>query len=188
MAPLPSSPDRRPSAIGARRPAPGTPSAEELIGRVRAVSGAADGLVALLDARGVAGERHLLSAWAHLGRSRQRGIERLRDRSAEFLLYVAGEPQLPRALARVGIAADTESFVAVAEPPRTATDLVGELGLVVDPEAYPRPVTEAVLDRLGIDATERSSVPPALWERLVLERVALVDLSAPPPSRRPSDR
>ncbi len=136
-------------------------------------------LVALFDSDAIAGERHLLSAWAHLGRSRSRGDARLRDRSAEFALYVAGDDQLPRALAKVGVSDATERFVLVAERPREPGELLARFSLEADPTAYPRPVNEAMLDRLGILAPERSAVPASAWEGLVLERVALVDLAAP---------
>ncbi len=130
----------------------------------------------LFDARAVAGEAHLLSAWAHLGRARARGEARLRDRGAELALYVAGDDQLPRALARVGIGEDTETFVLVAEKPRRLPSLLEAFGLVEDPSVYPRPADAATLERLGIGAEERGSVPEASWEGLVLERVALLDL------------
>jgi tRNA threonylcarbamoyladenosine modification (KEOPS) complex Cgi121 subunit len=133
--------------------------------------------VALFDARGVAGERHLLSAWAHLGRSRGRGEARLRDRGAEFALYVSGEDQLPRALARIGVSDSTEQFVVVAERPLDPAELVGRFGLAADETAYPRPVDEHTLDQLGITEAERAAVPRSAWEGLVLERVALVDLA-----------
>jgi tRNA threonylcarbamoyladenosine modification (KEOPS) complex Cgi121 subunit len=179
VSPLPP-PDQRPlQALGARRPAPGTPSTAELVRSLRALAQEVPQLVALFDARSIAGERHLLSAWAHLGRSRARGEPRLRDRGAEFALYVAGDDQLPRALSKVGISDESVEMVVVAERPLEPARVVERLGLSPDPSAYPRPVEEALLERLGITAPERGSVPTTAWEGLVLERVALVDLSAP---------
>ena len=136
-------------------------------------------LVAVFDARSIAGERHLLSAWAHLGRSRSRGESRLRERGAELALYLAGDDQLPRALAKVGIGDSTETFVVVAERPLDPSALVGRFGLVPDAAAYPRAVDGTTLERLGIEPAERDAVPPSAWEGLVLERVALLDLAAP---------
>ena len=178
MAPLPS-PEKRPLvALGARRPSPGTPTTKELIVSLRRLGAEAPELLALFDAAAIAGDRHLLSAWAHLGRSRARGESRLRDRNAEFALFVAGDDQLPRALAKVGFNDATDQFVVVAEKPREVAPIVGALGLVEDPTAYPRPVDAALLDRLGIGASDRQVVPPEGWEGLVLERVALLELSA----------
>lgn len=187
MVPLPPPEERALRAAGARRPAPGAPSSAELVRTLRALVGEAPGLVALLDSDAVAGERHLLSAWAHLGRSRSRGGARLRDASAEFVLYVAGDDQLPRALAKVGVTDATERFVVVAERPREPTALLERFGLEADAAAYPRPIDVAMLERLGISEADRSAVPEASWEGLILERVALVDLAAAP-ARSPASK
>jgi len=179
MAPLPAPEERPVRAVGARRAHPPAPSTASIIGTLRELAQSSPALVALFDARAVAGERHLLSAWAHLGRARSRGEGRLRDRGAEFALYVAGDDQLPRALAKVGVTDSTEQFVLVAEKPHDPASLLSRFDLAADPGAYPRPVDAAMLDRLGIEAAERQSVPESGWEGLVLERVALLDLSAP---------
>ncbi|HTT73187.1 MAG TPA: KEOPS complex subunit Cgi121 [Thermoplasmata archaeon] len=179
MPPLPPPEERPLRAAGARRPATGQPTTAALVATLRTIAQETPNLVAVFDARAIAGERHLLSAWAHLGRSRARGERRLRDRSAELALYVAGDDQLPRALKKVGVTDDTEAIVVVAERPLDPAELVPRFGLVPDPAAYPRPVDADLLERLGIGATERGAVPTAAWEGLVLERVALVDLTAP---------
>lgn len=176
--PLPSPETRALFALGARRARPHEPTVPEVVRTLRGFGADGGPLVALFDARGIAGERHLLSAWAHLGRARARGESRLRDRSAELALFVAGEDQLPRALAKVGVQAETEAFVLVGERPRSPDELLGAFRLVEDPSAYPRPVDEAVLDRLGVGAEDRAVVPRSGWEGLVLERVALLELSS----------
>lgn len=185
MPPIPAAEGRTLWMVGARRPAKGVPKRGELIERLRALGKAGPELVAVFDARSIAGERHLLSAWAHLGRSRGRGEERLRDRSAEFALFVAGDDQLPRALQKVGFQDDSESYVVVGERPRTPADVLASLGLVEDPAAYPRPVDATTLERLGIPAEERGVVPETSWEGLVLERIALLELSAAHATGRP---
>jgi tRNA threonylcarbamoyladenosine modification (KEOPS) complex Cgi121 subunit len=185
--PLPPPEERSLRAVGARPRGPGQPSTAEIVRTLRDLAKEADALVAVLDARAVAGERHLLSAWAHLGRARSRGEVRLRDRGAEFALYVAGDDQLPRALAKVGVSDTTEQFVVVAERPHDPTKLLDRFELVTDPAAYPRLPDAGTLERLGIGLEERDAVPPSAWEGLVLERVALLDLTAPvahPPSAK----
>ena len=178
MAPIPPSDGRTLQAVGARRRVAGAPTSRELVERLRAESGRAATLVALFDARSIAGERHLLSAWAHLGRARSRGESRLRVRGAEFALWVAGDDQLPRALQKVGFTDASESFVLVAERPRELPALLESFGLAEDATAYPRPPDAHVLEQLGISKEERDAVPPSAWEGLVLERVALLELSA----------
>ncbi len=179
MPPLPPVEDRTLRAVGARRRRPGAPDVATLVRTLREVARESEALVAVFDARAIAGERHLYSAWAHLGRSRGRGEARLRERGAELALYVAGDDQLPRALEKVGVSAGSEAFVVVAEKPLEPAKLLDRFELVGDASVYPRDPDAATLDRLGIGAAERSAVPPAAWEGLVLERVALVELSAP---------
>ena len=165
--------------VGARRRTPGVPSRETVVRTLREIAEGSPALVAVFDARAIAGERHLLSAWAHLGRARARGETRLRDRGAELALYVAGDDQLPRALGKVGIGDATEQFVVVAERPLDPAELLPRFGLEADASAYPRSPDEAALDLLGISTIERATVPRDRWEALVLERVAMLDLSAP---------
>lgn len=177
--PLPPPEERPLQAIGARRQVPGRPAISEIVSMLRELNRESESLVALFDARSIAGERHLLSAWAHLGRARARGEVRLRDRGAELALYVAGDDQLPRALAKVGATEETEQFVLVAERPRDPAELLPRFGLERDASAYPRPPDAETLDRLGIGTSERRAVPQSAWEGLVLERVALLDLTVP---------
>jgi tRNA threonylcarbamoyladenosine modification (KEOPS) complex Cgi121 subunit len=150
-----------------------------MIEALRGLTAQSAALAMLFDARSIAGERHLLSAWAHLGRARARGQTRLRDRGAELALFVAGDDQLPRALAKVGISKNTTELVVVAEKPRELSTMLQTFDLIEDPSVYPRPPAEATLERLGILGADRQAVPPSSWESLVLERVALLDLGAP---------
>ena len=178
VTPIPRSESRTLQALGARRPDEKPPPRPELVQILRRFAGEGDGIVALFDARAIAGERHLLSAWAHMGRSRARGESRLRDRGAELALYVTGEDQLPRALAKAGVADDSREFVLLVERPRDPETVLVSFGLVRDDSIYPRPPTESTLDRLGVSEAERNAVPPSAWEGLVLERVALLELSS----------
>src|SRR5579863_6736259 len=177
--PIPPPETRTLQTAGVRRKDAAHASVGELVRALRALNQDATSLVALFDARAVRTERHLLSAWAHLGRARARGETRLRDRSAELALYVAGDDQLPRALKKVGVRDDTVDCVLAAERPRALPALCETLGLEPALEAFPGPVTEATLAALGIEKEERQVVPPEAWEGLILERIALVDLSAP---------
>ncbi len=164
MVPLPPAEARTVRAVGASRSAPGRPTTAEVVRTLREYAAGSAALVALVDADAVAGERHILSAWAHLGRSRSRGGARLRDRGAEFVLYLSGDDQLPRALAKVGVNDRTDRFVLVVERPLVPEEVLAKFGLTADPAAFPRPVTAGLLERLGISAAERDAVPASAWE------------------------
>ncbi len=188
MPPIPQAEKRTLQAVGARRSGGSSPSRSELVQTLRRFAAEGDGIVALFDARAIAGERHLLSAWAHMGRTRARGESRLRDRGAELALYVAGDDQLPRALAKVGVSDDSTEFVLLVERPRELEPVLRTFGLTRDDSVYPRPPTESTLERLGVSEPERNAVPPSAWEGLVLERVALLELSsahAAEPTQKP---
>lgn len=174
--PLPPVPERTLQMLGARRRAAETPDRDTIVRTLRQLSSTGEGLVALFDAAAIGGEAHLLSAWAHLARARARGESRLRDRGAELALFVSGDDQLPRALDKVGVRRETEAFVLVAEKPRSMPDLLAAFALVEDTRVFPRPPDATTLDRLGITPEERRGVPPTMWEGLVLERVALLEL------------
>jgi tRNA threonylcarbamoyladenosine modification (KEOPS) complex Cgi121 subunit len=178
--PLPPEADRTLRAVGGRRRVADRPDVATIVRTLRDLGAGSEALVALFDARSIAGERHLYSAWAHLGRSRGRGEARLRDRGAELALYVAGDDQLPRALEKVGVGPSTEQVVLVAERPFDPAELLERFELDPDPAAYPRAPDATTLDRLGISVEERTGMPPSAWEGLVLERVALVELATPP--------
>jgi tRNA threonylcarbamoyladenosine modification (KEOPS) complex Cgi121 subunit len=178
VSPLPSAERRTLQAVGARRRAPGPLARSQVVETLRKLAEESPTLVALFDARAIAGERHLMSAWAHMERARARGEARLRDRAAEFALFVAGDDQLPRALGKVGVSDETERFVLVAEKPRSIPETLAAFDLEEDPMAYPRAPDGTTLDRLGIGEAERGTIPRAGWEGLVLERVALVDMGA----------
>jgi tRNA threonylcarbamoyladenosine modification (KEOPS) complex Cgi121 subunit len=178
MTPIPRTETRTLQAVGARRANGKAPSRSELVQTLRRYAAEGDGIVALFDGRAIAGERHLLSAWAHMGRTRARGESRLRDRGAELALYVAGDDQLPRALAKVGVAEDSEEFVLLVERPREPEAVLRAFGLIRDDSIYPRAPTEVTLQRLGVSESERNAVPLSAWEGLVLERVALLELSS----------
>lgn len=177
MSPVPPPENRTVQAMGARAPGNLPARRSALIQGLRGYAAEGNGIVALFDARAIAGERHLLSAWAHMGRTRARGESRLRDRGAELALYVAGDDQLPRALAKVGVAEDSREFVLLVERPREPGPVLEVLGLVRDDRVYPRPPTAATLDRLGVSTVERETLPESAWEGLVLERVALLELT-----------
>ncbi len=133
-------------------------------------------LVQAFDARGVAGPRHVESAYLHMRRAMNGRRIRLRDPGAVFAIYLSGTDQFERALARVGLQADTEVAVFVSAP---AADLKADLERFgFDPVTPPilGELSPDLLQRLGIDARLIKDTPPALREHLVLEHVAMVDL------------
>lgn len=108
-----------------------------------------------------------------------RGLESLlqRARSAdvqtETLLYAAGERQIGKALAFLGVQEGTEG-VAVVAWGADFGDVARALGWTRDDALLDG--GPGVLDAFGVTPEERAMLPPARWGELVLERVALTDV------------
>lgn len=131
----------------------------------------------LFDATRVAGHDHLAAALAMAERAAQRGESGARDPGLEFLRYLAGERQIGKALAAMGLRPGRAVVGALVLDGGAGLDRVaGRFGwrrddALLDPAA--RGGADGVLDAWGVDPAERASVPRPL--DLVLERVALTD-------------
>jgi len=152
--------------VGARGPA-GPP--KERLAAVRRL-----GAVQLLDARLVLGRDHLLTAADHAERAMREGTNVAKTLAVEFVVYASGERQIGDALAKMGIRDTTTEFAVVV--------FGGDPAAVLDALRLTR--DDAVLafhrqkaKEYGFTDLELDSVPPDRVSDLVLERVALVDLT-----------
>lgn len=130
--------------------------------------------VQLLRADRVYGLDHLRHAARLAARALAEGRARSPELATETLLYAAGERQVGKAIAFLGLHEGAQVVAAVAWDPRA-------LARLADAEGWHRDDAllaggPAVLDAFGIGATERAMLPPARWDELILERVALVDV------------
>lgn len=131
----------------------------------------------LFDAARVAGHDHLAAALAMAERAAARGGSGARDPGLEFLRFLAGERQIGKALAVMGLKPGRAVVGALVLGAPDALDRVAARfgwrrdDALLDPKA--RQGDDAVLDLWGIAPAERALVPRPL--DLVLERVALTD-------------
>lgn len=134
------------------------------------------------DADAIYGEIHLLSAAKHAVRSFRRGTQTCNDLAMEILLYASGCRQIRDAIQRVGIRRRNLALVAVGR-----SGIPGADGPVKGLEAFidAHSLTEdsavlvgdsAVLHRFGISREERQAIDTSMYEDLILEQVAMVDL------------
>jgi len=125
--------------------------------------------VQLLRADRIYGVDHLRHAAALAARAFAEERARSADVATETLLYAAGERQIGKALAFLGLEEGARAVAVVAfaswVPPATWTRDDGALAGGAH-----------VLDAFGIGATERAMLPRERWGDLVLERVALTDV------------
>lgn len=129
--------------------------------------------VQLLRADRIYGPDHLrlatrLAAQAH---AQQRG--RAADLATETLLYAAGERQVGKALAFLGLHEGARGIAAVAWDAAALDALAASQGWTRDDALLAG--GPDVLDAFGIGA-ERAMLPGSRWDELVLERVALTDV------------
>lgn len=137
------------------------------------------------------GADHLRHAARLASRALAEGRARSADLATETLLYAAGERQVHKAIAFLGLADGARAIAAVAWDARrvdrdAAATLAGAAGAsALDALAREQGWTRddallegdaSVLDAFGVTAEERAMFPPARWGELVLERVALVDV------------
>jgi tRNA threonylcarbamoyladenosine modification (KEOPS) complex Cgi121 subunit len=130
--------------------------------------------IQLLRADRVYGRDHLLHAARLATRALAEGRARSADLPTETLLHAAGERQVGKALAFLGLHAGTTAVAAVAWDSKALDAFARAEGWTRDDallEGGP-----AVLDSFGVTAEERAMLPPARWDELILERVALVDV------------
>lgn len=125
----------------------------------------------------VHGRDHLALAATLAQRAFAEGRARAADVPTETALYAAGERQVGKALAFLGLQADTREVAAVA----WGADAGGALDRLAAQQGWSRDDAVLaggphVLDAFGITAEERAMLPEGRAGDLVLERVALVDV------------
>lgn len=131
----------------------------------------------ILRADRVYGADHLTHAAALAARAVADDRGRTADLATETLLYAAGERQVHKALALLGVVADTRAFATVAWDASTLDALATALGWARDDAVIE--ANEDALDALGITRTQRGMFPRARWGDLILEKIALLDVAKP---------
>jgi KEOPS complex subunit Cgi121 len=126
--------------------------------------------VQLVRADRVYGRDHLLLAADLAARAHAQGRARASDVATETLLYAAGERQIGKALALLGLQPGVRAVAVVSwgepwQPPASWRRDDGVLAGDVH-----------VLDAFGVSAAERALFARERWGDLILERVALSDV------------
>src|SRR5438552_3314803 len=140
------------------------------LGDIKALLATVPKGVQLMRADRVYGADHLRHAAALAARAFTEGRARSADVVTETLLYAAGERQIGKALAFLGLAegATSVAVVAWAEPwTPPASWARDDAALAGGPH---------VLDAFGVGQAERAMFPRERWGDLILEKVALTDV------------
>ncbi len=147
-------------------------SVDTFLGRLREIGERVDSHLQAIDARFVAGERHLVMASELAQRARDRGEAIADDPALEILLYAAGTRQIERALA-LGVSTETETVAIVIDggDERSAADAIRDE--IIESEAQFSPDRDRILDWFDVTEAELAATDASL-EALVCERVALL--------------
>ncbi len=134
------------------------------------------------DADAIYGEVHVRSAVEHAVRSVRRNTATCNDLSMEILLYASGCRQIRNAIERAGIRDGPMVLVAVGDTGIEGADgraaaiegFMEERSLVSDDDVLAG--TDSVFERFGISMAMREAIDTSMYEDLILEQVAMVDL------------
>ena len=146
-----------------------------LLARLAKARGSAP--IQLLRADRVYGADHLRLAATLAARAFSEHRARAADLPTETLVYAAGERQVGKALALLGLAPAVDRVAALA----WGAEAIAALDAFAAHEGWTRDdaVLEGgphVLEAFSVPREERDLFPPGRWGDLILERVALVDV------------
>ncbi|MFW5929569.1 MAG: KEOPS complex subunit Cgi121 [Halobacteriota archaeon] len=137
------------------------------------LSGLDADVVQAFDARYVAGEPHLASAFYKARRAFERDENVGDDLAIETLLYAAGTRQIDVAF-EIGLSSDTDTAVFLVHP--SSDDVGDEIRRETEPPSTREFDRETAYEFYGVTPEELDAVGEHKAEMLVLERVALLDV------------
>ena len=134
--------------------------------------------VQAIDADRIAGREHILAAAEKAIRAMERSCNISDDPGMEILLYASGNRQIKKALS-MGVRNGRNNVILVAvgeDIPDAAARELGNLVDEADVTGYRREKRDVIVSFFGITESEIAAVGEAKIPKLVLERVALVDV------------
>jgi len=133
--------------------------------------------IVILDAALVFGTEHLVSAYEHAKRAFESNTNIAKTFAKEMLLYASGERQISKAIEKMGVKdGASEIAIALIDHPINAqiSELLSALKMKRNDDVLLP--DEKNLEAFGITKKELSTVPKHKRSKLVLEKVAFVDL------------
>jgi len=133
--------------------------------------------IALFNADLVFGPEHLMSAYEHADRAFKSNTNIAKTLATEMLLYASGQRQISKAIDKIGVGKRTKNvaIVFIGKPTKTQiSNLLSDLDLKRNDDVLLP--NDKYLEAFGITKKELSTVSKGERTKLVLEKVALVDL------------
>lgn len=160
---------------------------EQFLKQVQKISKDYSVTIQTLDAEGVYGKQHLLSAAEHAIRAVRQKTNTTRSLAMEVLLYASGERQITLSLEKLGVQRETKTFAfviidSVDDISETSGNLTEEeidqflktAGLKQNDSVLEG--SKDTLIKFGIAKKELNTITKAKYGDLILEKVAMVDI------------
>lgn len=152
------------------------PDLKVSLARIAAVEKSHGVRVHVVDASRVCGAAHFGSGLMHARRAHDRGRGRARDLKVEFMMYLAGQKQISKAIASAGLKHGTKAVGLAIEgahksADRAAVELLEALSLKRDDGVLRASAAKAKSLPVAGSGTTASQ-----WEALALEAAAFLDL------------
>jgi len=160
---------------------------DDFIRKVEEYSKSLNVAIQVVDASLVYSFNHLYSAAQHAIRAMRRGTNSMKSLAMEILLYAAGERQIKNAIEKIGVKENSKSFVFIIVD--DVADIKDARGKISDKD-IDKMLEELhlfkndsmlkgdkkILERFGISKNELDTVGEDRYEKLILEKVAMVDI------------
>ncbi|RLF30996.1 MAG: hypothetical protein DRJ99_00840 [Thermoplasmata archaeon] len=160
---------------------------DDFIRKVEEYSKSLNVAIQVVDANLVYSFNHLYSAAQHAIRAMRRGTNSMKSLAMEILLYAAGERQIKNAIEKIGVKENSKSFVFIIVD--DVADIKDARGKISDKD-IDKMLEELhlfkndsmlkgdkkILERFGISKNELDTVGEDRYEKLILEKVAMVDI------------
>jgi KEOPS complex subunit Cgi121 len=155
---------------------------EPFIQKVQRFSEKHDVFIQLFNADMIFGKNHLLSAAMHAIRSKDENRMTTNSLEMELFLYASGERQLKIAIPKIGVKKGANKIAFVIMPrfyqSRLKDNIINtffsEMNIERDDSLLQG--TDSTLERFGFTKEELSTVPSGNYEKLILEKIALIDI------------
>lgn len=155
---------------------------EPFIQKVQRFSEKNDAFIQLFNADMIFGKNHLLSAAMHTIRSKEENRMTTNSLEMELFLYASGERQLKIAIPKIGVKKGTNKIACVIMPrfsqSRLNDDIINTLfsEINIHKDDTLLQGTDGTLEHFGFTKEELSTVPSDNYEKLILEKIALIDI------------
>jgi len=134
--------------------------------------------IQVFDANLIFGKNHIVTSINHALRSIENNKHTTNSIEMEIMLYASGERQLKLAIPKMGIKKNTKNIAFILISDNITNDIIKKLLKFLSLERCDRvlSINGKKLEKYGINKKEIKTVSSDNYEKLIIEKVALVDI------------